>query len=292
MSDAKFVVPVISPFGLHECNSISSGADNGANNCDAVHFWNAARHGTTEEMVNNLLACGYSACNVGGHGNKGQFETGYGQGDYDKLKGINLYNAYYWRPHIERLAAKSSPVLSVYSCHTGEGEEGADLLYYMATILKWAVRARTGFTYCGSNGVTFEPGSVWQVASPDFRPPPIAAPSPHFLPAYKSIVTVGDPVATFHFLAVDEVVITKFEQADTGAATKTLTGPDALSFLEYVKASDLIQIDGSVMGLVTHSIELKHAGGRSSFTVYNGRMAVDDSDPKLGFYIRDLEILI
>nr|WP_152029974.1 hypothetical protein [Pseudomonas sp. LPH1] len=190
--------------GIGEHNSVSDGPDNGANNCMSGRFWSCMRHGSTAQAVSNYLGRlkvtdssspsfeGYSKedavifkgagnLNIGGHGNEGLLETGVGQnGPFDIGKYILTWNQSVWESEFQKLRPKNFTMMSIYSCHTGAGADGARLLWMMANSLQRAVRGRTGLTYCGSNGITFEKGSVWQVASPGpTMPNPIPAPTPH-----------------------------------------------------------------------------------------------------------------
>jgi hypothetical protein len=80
------------------------------------------------------------------------------------------------------LKGRKFAILTIMSCTTGAGDDGAELLFRIANAIDKPVQARTGLTYC-NNGITFEPGSTWQVVQPGVKPAPIQSPSHHFASA-------------------------------------------------------------------------------------------------------------
>lgn len=284
--------------GIGERNTVSNGPDDGANNLMASHFWNVKRHGTTAEAVNNGLVAPLTAeqsiapftsaggLNIGGHGNEGQLETGAGQHSaYDGQKWVLLWNEYIWDNEVERLGPTPITVVTIWSCHTGAGEDGADLLFALAKRAGRAVRARTGFTYVSSKELTFENGSVWQVATPEHRPAAIAAPTPHlailaqleFETASQRICPVSD-IATLQ-------VFPAGPHAWSGQA-KSVTGLDAMALATALFHPAPMDMQLSVMGFVTARIQLGFTNGEGiEFTVYNDRLAVDHHR-HTGYYLK------
>jgi hypothetical protein len=129
---------------------------------------------TTEEAANNLLACEGAApraANIVGHGAEGDIDTGKALGQC-----ITNDNVHEWTPLMEGLDGKISE-LFLFGCTVGAGDDGADLLYEIATVISAPVSAPTGLIYCDAAGVfTLEPGAVWQTATPAARPAPIDPP--------------------------------------------------------------------------------------------------------------------
>ena len=167
--------------GLDQHTSVSNGTDNGANECMAGAFHLAMRHGSTRQAIDNFKSRHNSKpgpLNICGHGSPGSFETGSGQSGWDWDKQINTWNPSNWKPILEELKGKNFPIMTIYSCSTGAGEDGADLLWEMAKSLGRPVRARIGLSYCGGNRMSYQPGSTWQTAHPNARPTPIPE-TPH-----------------------------------------------------------------------------------------------------------------
>jgi len=293
MEKSKMTEGELGILGRNHCNSVSSGPDNGANNCLASKIWRPKRHGTTKEMVDNLLACGPTQCNIAGHGNAGLLETGSGQDGYNSESDINLWNKFYWEGEFERLATRPAPILSIISCHTGEGEDGADLLYEMAKLLGFPARARTGFAYCGDRGLTFEANSTWQVATPDHRPNPIASPTPHALPQFSNMIFLEEVDSLWGKAAIEDVLVTRLKSKLVSQELVVSYKDDkATQFMDNLPASNLFKLDGTVLAIASHKIEITSNGNVHRFTVFNSRLAILDDDSSIGFYIRNIENII
>jgi hypothetical protein len=244
--------------GIGEHNSISNGPDNGANNCNAVHFWNSMRHNTIEEAVTNFLnrlETQSGNLNISGHGNSGILECGSGQsGGYNELTDIFSWNPYAWSPFFEKLEDKGFGILSIYSCHTGADEDGANLLFLMATIMNRPVRARTGFTACGSqSGISF-PDGTWQVAYPGQKPTPIPKARLHMEEEPFSLLTVTIPEEDLA-ISVNAVICMKSFTKD-GREISMFDGIGAQYMVRSLFSAPAINIGGDPLSLVTGRIDL------------------------------------
>ncbi|WP_163132911.1 hypothetical protein [Agarivorans sp. Alg241-V36] len=298
--------------GIGDHNSVSNGPDNGANNCIAGRFWNCMRHGSTAHAVSNYLGRlkvmdgssndfeGYTKedaeilkgagnLNIGGHGNEGLLETGVGQnGSFDINKYILTWNQSNWGPELQKLRPKNFTMMSIYSCHSGAGADGARLLWMMANALQRAVRGRTGFTYCGSKGITFEKGSVWQVATPGpTMPNPIPAPTPHLWEeADMHIRLIKDTKSTeVPYSDVISIDVERNHQIVRTTNTKTLSGTDAEDFAKLIFGSEPFSADAQVMGFVTAKISITFQGEKNprKLVIYNDRL-VEDTSTKVFYY--------
>lgn len=294
----EFAYNEVHASGIGERNTVSNGPDNGANNQMASHFWNVKRHGSTSQAVDNaLIAVNVShsepidalisagGCNIGGHGSEGQLETGVGQnGAYDKDKWVLIWNEWVWGPLFQKLVPTPITVVSIWSCHTGAGPDGADLLYALAKRIGRAARARTGFTYNNDRETWFENGSVWQVATPDFRPNPIAAPTPHFLEPGELMFQSNQKT-----LAVTDVTEMRVQGSGplaTNMSAKSFRGTEAVTIVSSLFHPTAMEMNVSVMGFVTARISLLFKGGdQIDFDVYNDRLAVDQVN-HTGYYLR------
>lgn len=283
--------------GLGDHNTVSSGPDNGFNNNVAKWFWKQMRHSTTEQAVNNWLSripkninteneielFGSGNLNIGGHGNEGQLETGYGQnGQYDyRTNFLGTWNEFYWRPFLEKLKGKKFPIIYIYSCHSGAGQRGADFLYQLARVTGKPVAGRTGFTYANSRPqVWFEKGSVWQVALPDRKPDPIEAPTPHFSKLDMLLFSNGKTFLSIELSQVTKVSLTKTSLFSSPNVRQVNT-PDELNkeLLKDFFASEPFEIDGQFSAMKTGelivAVTTDKGEEKYEFDLYNDRLVGD-----------------
>lgn len=283
--------------GLGDHNTISSGPDNGFNNNVAKWFWKDMRHSTTEQAVNNWLSripknlkpeseielFGAGNLNIGGHGNEGQLETGYGQtGQYNyKTNFLGTWNEIYWRPFIEKLKGKKFPIIYIYSCHSGAGQRGADFLFQLARVTGKPVAGRTGYTYSNSKPrVWFEKGSVWQVALPDRKPAPINAPTPHFTKLKTLMFSDGNTFSSIDLDSISKVSLSKTNLFTNISVNRTNT-PNELNkeLLKDFFASEPFTIDGELSAMITGelivTISTNKGDKNFEFDLYNDRIIGD-----------------
>lgn len=281
--------------GIGDNNTVSAGPDNGANNNMGRAFWQCLRHTTTEQAVNNWLSrikttinpnneielFGNGNLNIGGHGNEGFLETGYGQnGNPDwNTNFLATWNSFAWRPFIEKLAGKNFPIVYIYSCHSGAGERGADFLFQLAQTIGRPVAGRTGFTYSNNRPqVWFENGSVWQVATPDRRPTPIEAPTPHFTKSTQIIFSNGKSMEQLNENEILEVKIKKFELTEIVRTQQMgFTAEFSKSIVKELFIAEPFKIDGTLLAIKTHTISIKTKSRDTPylFDVYNQRLIGD-----------------
>lgn len=295
--------------GIGEKNTVSSGPDDGANNCQASHWWNVMRHDSTEVAVNNILGApvvsfspkapeveaapgilSTGAANIVGHGNEGLIETGMGQnGAYDNKKIIFSWNEGIWGELFDRF--KNSPVtyVSLWACHPGAGPDGAELVYRLARHCDRAVRAGTGFLYCNSEKIWWENGSVWQVGTPNNKPTPISAPSAH---ALTMTLLFED---NSNIVGVNDLLSIRIENR-LGLSNKmdsTIFNDNVALIAERIFCSDPIDLNGvSIPAMVTAKIHLAFKSGNEEiFSVYNDRLAKNDRTGT-AYYIGSLKSIL
>lgn len=271
-----------SPSGIGAKNTISNGPDNGANNLLASHFWQPKRHSSTQGAADNGLTLlgaieGMSTgeLNIGGHGNEGLLETGTGQnGPFDSKKMILTWNEYDWGPSLDQIKNSSVTQITIWSCHTGAGQDGADLLFGMAKRCGRAVRAGTGFLYSNDKQTWWEAGSVWQVATPTNRPVPIPAPSPHLSMQATLLFDVGGkdvPVTDVQTIEISTILGNA-----KAASPKMLTGASAQNLVASLFLPQALEMSAEVMALLTAQLVLTFTDGSlANFDVFNDRLAVD-----------------
>jgi hypothetical protein len=292
--------------GVGEKNTISNGPDDGTNNCQTSHWWNPMRHGSTGQLVDNVLSAHVTGpysevpklqlatgimstggANVVGHGNDGVLETGMGQnGAYDTNKILLVWNETSWGPQFDRINSSGITYISIWSCHTGAGQDGADLLYGLARHSGRAVRAGTGFLYCNSQSFWWENGSQWQVATPTNKPAPIQAPSPHFVGQNLMLELGGRPIKPNEVESL-EITHVGINRARVGHFTYTKQA--AQSILSSLILSPPIDFtSSSVAAMVTaHLVVSLSDKSVIKLDVYNDRLAIEEKT-RTGFYIRSV----
>jgi hypothetical protein len=280
----------VSPAGIGEKNTVSNGADDGANNKLASHLWNCARHGTTQQAIDfassalvfnitpspEITASG-GGLNLGGHGDQGFLETGAGQnGPFsDPLKYIYLYNEDSWGPQLDRINPTRITMISIWSCHVGAGQDGADLLYAMAKRSGRAVRAGTGLLLSSDTDTWWENGSVQQVATPTHKPDAISAPGQHapMITADRKFEGEGREYTIADVTDFEIIVSPILGQAKP---SKKLHGQPAQHIVGAMFVGMPMEMSASVAGMITAKIKLTFSDGRFiEFVVYNNRLAVD-----------------
>lgn len=297
LSLEEVAYPALAASGVGEKNTISNGPDDGTVNCNVAHFWSPKRHGSTAQAIDNALATltsfnekGVSAggLNICGHGNEGLIETGMGQnGPYDENKFMTPWNDYNWGPELDRIASNPITYISLWACHPGAGQAGADLLYGMALRAGRAVRGGTGFLYCSSKALWWENGSVWQVATPNNNPAPIEAPTKHAFATSSARFDVGGVEMDADAVEVLEIRLQELGKGD--ARSFVLRGQAAKSMANYLFASEPMDLEVQVAGMVTAKIVLSFGGAVLNFTVYNDRLAIGDGN-STSYYIPNLRV--
>lgn len=283
--------------GIGEKNTVSNGPDNGANNNVAARLWNCARHGSTQQAFDFAVSFSNSATsspgpnfasaggmNIGGHGNEGLLTTGQGQnGPFDANKLIYIYNENIWGPQLDRVKPTPITMISIWSCHTGAGPDGAELLYRMAERCGRAVRGGTGFLYSNPSNIWWENGAVWQVATPGNKPAPIAAPSPHFTGA-SAMFEVNGTEQSISELAGMEIERVIFDQ--NAGASKMVSGDAAVAAASSLFAPTALDLRGVAnSGLITAVIKLRFKSGDTiTLDVYNDRLAIERIG-ETGYYL-------
>lgn len=292
---------VIASSSTNAIMTASSGPDNNANNCMASKYPGALRHGSTQEAISNLvgtlgllsqadMTAGKRLPWIAGHGGPGFLTTGAGQnGNQTGLNTMGTWNELDWGPEFDRLRDRNYPILSILSCDTGAGDDGADLLLAIANRTGKPVRARTGLTSCG-DAITFENGSVWQVANPGQRPNPIPEPALLFdLSVNIMKLQVSDTFEEVPLESVSKISITRqyrFLRESLSESSVDIDGKDSQSLLRLVNFSEPFSLGGMPSAMVTAKIDIFLDGKEDSlrhFDVYNNRLLHDLDYPNV-FY--------
>lgn len=299
MNEVAYLQSVTSGIGDH--NTVSNGPDTGANNNLACAFWQSMRHATTQDAVNNFKSrlgiplsepFGISGLNIAGHGNEGFFTTGSGQNgvsDY-RTNFMANWNEFIWGPIFDQLKNSNVTILTIWSCHTGAGVEGADFLFALAKRINKPVRGCTGFLFSNDRcQVWLENGAVWQVATPQSRPNPISAPSPHFSP--ETSRTGVMEVDAFNINNSDIISMTiLFKGHEISRLSRSITESDIISSIsDEITNSTKFELPGKPAAFMTAELRVSYknqSGGESEYVLQfmNDRMVVI-SGKDIGFYV-------
>lgn len=113
-----------------------------------------------------------------GHGNSGIISTGDGMVPRTVQGYISAGTYSAWAPYFAGVAGHGV-FLTLCGCDCGADAIGAQFLYQLATLLNMPVQGRSGIVYLSCPGavLSYENGSVWQVATPGVMPTPIPKPN-------------------------------------------------------------------------------------------------------------------
>ncbi|MEI6790764.1 MAG: hypothetical protein WCK42_06255 [Myxococcaceae bacterium] len=279
--------------GLPGCHTTDSAPTPGNTflGCTLSAYPGCMKHDSTLHAVDNLVSClvaGSGETVLIGHGNDGIVITGDGQNPSNPDHFITTWNKGRWEASLRKIGAQKYPIFTILSCHTGAGEEGADLLFAIAQVIGKSVRARTGLTYCNNGEIIFEPGSTWQIASPEQRPKPIPDSRPQ---ARVNDLFAYEDQAVSKTMPLDSVTdVLVYSVISTGTGVKIdsprirLVNADAQDLLRLVSFESALKINGHLMAIITAMLEIfftDHAGNSQvrRYAVYNDRFLEDQSFP-------------
>lgn len=276
-------------------------------------MWAPKRHGTIRQCMDNLSTWAEprsggqlqvnSGVGVSGHGAPGELELGGGHFGLGKERVITLGNIDTWYPILQEYSkeARGSGWL-VYSCDTGAGEDGAKLLWRMASALKRPVLARTGKTIWTTPclSISFEPNSTWQGGRPGSSAPEAAIPgppAPSRLNSAESIMrnlVVPNQSSLMDFGTITEVRVTWTHQSEL--RTDTLSGNAAKALLDKLFYASTGAPVGQLPALITSRLSLVFSDrGPLEATVFANSIARIEGtgtwlrvDPSLKNHISDL----
>lgn len=288
IQDSKWIEMSAAIIG--DCVTISNApaqCDNGALACMRQGWPDPAANGNTDQAVANIVACRAAHPErqrlvIDGHGTDGLIETGLGQGQcgWDQTKFIYLYNQVVWEPFFQRLTGISYLFLTLLACDTGAEEDGANLLYKIATLTNKPVRARTGLVSCGNGVISFQPGSTWQIANPGVVPPVIHKPAQMFMLEKGAPIRMKMPEGE---IALDERAVTLVEVTGPGKASTPmkLDRAEGFALLSQVEFAHPQIVKGELLAMLTAIIRVrftyKDQEQTREFNVYNDRVLQDRS---------------
>lgn len=165
--DATPTPPIVAPFPVKLPISIETGADNGFLDCVAQKFTGSPTHGNTKTAFDNLAYTPASAGSVVlvGHGTAGLICTGDGSGCAGPSKVVRQSNVNVWDSLATKLRGRSGRLYLV-ACNTGAEDDGQTLLRRLAKSTGMEVTAPNAHVWCSDAGITVDPGTVWNTATP------------------------------------------------------------------------------------------------------------------------------
>jgi hypothetical protein len=275
------------------CTSIDAyPRDNGFLPCARAHNPRASGHGSTAEAIASLMRCigaGTGTASLVGHGEAGIIGTGIGDGSVpgsvtpDKL--ISTRNRSYWEPYVRQLRGHATS-LTLWACHPGAEDAGADFLYMLAGIINANVAGPTGFLYCSvqQSELWIEPGSVWQVATPSHRPNPIKRPTLRLLDIPMEMVLNETPEKR---VPLDDILSVEFRPGFMAHTGFRLMDADARDFLRLAQWDQPYQPGGVPAAMVSGILVVTFASaGRQEtreFALYN-HLLLEDLAARGTFY--------
>lgn len=212
-----------------------------------------------------------------GHGNQGVISTGDGM-IYRTAQGyISTSNYSAWAPYFSNVRGHGI-FLTLCGCDCGAGAAGAQFLYQLATLLNMPVQGRTGLVYlrCPGAYISYENGSVWQVAQPGVLPSPINPPTGYVqsgLPSELWTARTG---------RIDTSSIESASITTIAGREVELDRDQSISLLGQANLDRPMVELGSVAATLTGTIAVKMlvegVGIRQVFLVFNDRLLQHEGD--------------
>jgi hypothetical protein len=274
------------------CVSIDHTSDGEYLDCTRVAFPGALNHGSTAEAVQNLLRCAggdIQRANLVGHGMEAGIITGTGLPPCadDLQRCMTLFNTNKWLPFISLLRDRVSN-LTLWSCDTGAGDDGADFLTLLATRINAPVAAPTGIIFCEGGRITLIPPATWQIARPGMRPPTIplpAAPLPINIDAISSAFFMQEEGVKE--VPLDDLVSAQLEVFGSKAdGIRDLTQREAADLLRLVDFLHPLKMRGSIAAIHTCKLTVAYSNMPKPkvLNIYNDRILRDGDQPEAYYY--------
>lgn len=275
-----------------ECKSISSGPDDNGFLDGAKKFFGAPpESANTPAAAKNIGSCvGTTGLRrralLVGHGNVGYIKTGNGnQGGNDEQYLAN-YNASSWRASMRDQLKERCLSLVLCSCDTGADDAGAELLYYLSSILKTVVSAPTYFVWYGGGKVYLDPKAEWQTASLGIRPDPKKRPSGSIVVAMTVNLKINDKFEILPNEVIESIAFRQVNSQDLHKHPRPLLLDDSES-RALVKSMGLTRprVEDAVPAAITtgyidmifrDSLKRRHL---KTFRIYNNTLIHDEHCP-------------
>jgi hypothetical protein len=215
---------------------------------------------------------------LAGHGNTGIISTGDGMLPRSAQGYISSSTYSAWAPSFANINGHGI-FLTLCGCDCGGGVAGAQFLYQLATLLNMPVQGRTGLVYLACPGaiISYENGSVWQVAQPGVLPNPINPPSGSIRAVLPSKVWLKDtgeiPISSVESVAV----------VTPNGRTLGLSHERSMSLVQMANLDEPLIARGNPAAHLTGKIIMVVKNRRKTFQkiffVYNDRLLRHEDDP-------------
>jgi hypothetical protein len=234
-------------------------------------YANIAEKGTSPKNLSNLVLVG--------HGTAGLISTGDGLSPRTTQGYISASNYTSWATAFSTIRGHGQ-LLTLCGCDCGANQVGAQFLFQLATLLNMPVRGRTGLVFLSCPGayISYENGSVWQVAQPGVMPNPIPQPI---------IAVAAAPLTQIWLKATGMVAIESVESillTTVNGKQQTVSSEQAHSLLGWTNLDKPVEIDASPSAIMTAKMTIRGnrsgRGFQGELLVYNDRLLQHADDLK------------
>ena len=265
-------------------------------------------HIDTQTLVKNILDLLANVNNtdgcvaIVGHGASGIIGAGIGNSlavgpCLDKCISVN--NEPQWTQLFEKLKNKGIKNLYLFSCATGAGNKGAQLLHDLAKSIGAIVAAPTGRILIFQNGRFFklEENATWQVADPSLPRPAAIEMPPITIPAFTQMRIIHDVQPNLEIMRsqITAIGIGKPAQLDKWTALPSSQFEELLDSINFIDPEDL---KGGVMaGFITGALTVRFncpANNGSTeeqedreFIIFNNRYVQDCKFRNIVYHCKD-----
>jgi hypothetical protein len=246
--------------------------------------WPFASRSSTRHLWVSVGNAGERVCNIGGHGNVGFFETGAGQ-KLPYADGIYVFgwNQFAWGPQFQRLAPRNYAMMTIWACDTGQGQDGADLLFAIAKCVGCPVRASSGEVITNGQNIWLEPNAVWVTATPTMRPTPVGPPHHVMLERDSDTIFTMEGSGRAMKISLENISEIRIERYGLGGTKRVdrLSGVAARALAWRLFGTKPFKLPGSPLAFVTAQADLTISMGKGkgtrkrTFIIYNDRLVYD-----------------
>jgi hypothetical protein len=265
-------------------------------------------HTDTATLVNNLLADANIANTNGfvaivGHGSSGIIGAGIGrslQVGPCLNRCISLNNKAQWIQLFEKLKDKGIKSLYLFSCFTGAGNDGAELLYDLANSINATVAAPTGRILIFQQGRFFklENNAQWQVAQPAPAPKPATINMPPIIIPPFTRMNLFDDVQQNVEIFLGQVTGIGIGKPDQLDKWTELPSSQFVQLLGSINFNDAEDLEGGVMaGFITGAFTVRYKCPANKdriekqedreFIIFNNRYVQDGKYPNIVYHCKE-----
>lgn len=286
-----------STYGL--CITIDGSASDPALACMRNHNWTypPKTDNSTDDVANNIGQCipaigpALQPPAIIGHGTSGDISAGSGSGPITVGQDIGVTTESDWQPKLSALAGRQFDKLTLLSCNTGAGTDGAQLVQDLANSVKQSVTAPTGQVFCdpATGDISFETGNQWQTATPSgTAPAPLSTPM-HSFQSVKGKLILNDGKAHYQIDLASKPIAVFSSNPPSRVNPFTVNGADALEFLRDVDFAHPSTIKGEPLAKVTAYLRLTFSTQKESimkeYTIFNDDLLQDQSNHQIYYYV-------